>query len=339
MRSISKDSPILVIGFGSIGRRHYRNLLALGYSNIAVYDIDQKNIAESGVKLVPAPSPSALKNFTVVFVCNPTNLHVKTALMAINAGCHVFIEKPLTHERKGVKQLLAAAKKEKKVVMIGCNYRFHPGFLLIAKKLHSGSLGKPLLVNVAQSNSLAGARAGVDYRKTYAADPQKGGGVILDSGSHIIDYLTVLFGPIQRVSAQAGNISSLQITAEDFVQARIQFTAPLFCSLTLDYFGIPKRRIFEVQCEKGMLRWDFLGNIVEWYDAASGRMEQKKFYDDMSDEEARNDPYVKELEYFFDIIRGKAKPIADLAHAVEVTDVLLALKASAAKLKSITLRK
>jgi predicted dehydrogenase len=334
MQSVKKDTPILVIGFGSIGRRHYRNLLALGYSNIAVYDIDQKNITENGAKLAPLPSPSVLKNFTVVFVCNPTDLHVKTALMAINAGCHVFIEKPLAHERKGLNKLLAAAKEPKKhrqVVMVGCNYRFHPGFLLLAKKVRSRALGKPLLVHVAMGHDLSRSRAGVDYRKTYAADPKKGGGVILDSGSHVIDYLTALFGPIKRVSAQAGNVSTLKITAEDFAQAQLVFAAPIFGTMTLDYFGKPKRHALEVQCEKGMIRWDFADNITEWYDPATGQMEREKFYEGASKDEARNDMYMKELEYFFEVIRGKAKPVADLAHAVSVTEILFALKKSVKK--------
>src|SRR3989338_4123125 len=96
-----KHPKILIIGLGSIGQRHHRNLLALGYGNVWAYDANNKKIKDLRLK-ISTLTPSALQDFDVAFICTPNYLHMKHALLAARAGCDLFIEKPLSHSLKGI---------------------------------------------------------------------------------------------------------------------------------------------------------------------------------------------------------------------------------------------
>lgn len=330
---INKSSPVLIIGFGSIGKRHYRNLLSLGFTNVQVYDTDTKKLQNEGLVPSARPSPLTLSNFAVVLICNPTNLHATTALMAVKAGCHVFIEKPLSNKMAKLAELDHIARVTGRTVMIACNFRFHAGFVFFSKLVRSKKLGKPIIVRLINGHNISESRKGVDYRKTYAAIGKNGGGVILDVGAHVFDYLASVFGPVSEFSARYGNIGPLQIDAEDYAAIELGFATGVRGSVVLDYFSIPKRHTVEVECERGVIRWDFPGGYVEWYDRAQEKLNRKEFYAGMSKDEARNDMFVKELKYFFQVINQKQKPVSDVTHAREVTKTLLAIKKRGKKIK------
>ena len=101
---MNKEIKILIIGFGSIGQRHYRNLQKLGLKEVYVYDVDKKQTDKPGVKSVSSLTEKVLKDFDVSFVCNPSSLHIKTAMLCARVGCHLFIEKPLSHNLRGIKK-------------------------------------------------------------------------------------------------------------------------------------------------------------------------------------------------------------------------------------------
>src|SRR3989344_4496616 len=107
---------IAIIGFGSIGQRHYKNLLALGYKNIFVYDVDESKIG-GGVKTLAGLSEKKLRDFDIAFICNPTSEHIKTALLCTRAGCHLFIEKPLSHNLSGIADLAKICREKKLIVL------------------------------------------------------------------------------------------------------------------------------------------------------------------------------------------------------------------------------
>ncbi len=329
---VTTKSPILVIGFGSIGQRHYHNLVSLGYKNVSVYDVDAKKLSDVGVRSIHSLDAKVLSTFAVVFVCNPTNLHVKTARAVLSAGCHVFIEKPLSHTSEGMTELKRAAAKAKRKAMVACNFRFNQGFELMQKILESGKLGKPLSARVVVGHDITGSRKGVDYRKAYATNKKLGGGVILDSGSHIFDYLTALFGKIVRARAEYGNVGPHPMDAEDYASISARFTSGVEASVVLDYFSVPKRHRVEVQCEKGAVSWDFPTSTVEWYDPKKGRMERKICYEGKSKDEIRNDMYIRELRYFFDVIQNRKPAISDILHGSEVVSMLLASKRTGKKI-------
>src|SRR3989344_2827511 len=142
---------------GSTGTRHIKNLLFLGYKKIAVCDPDSKkleliselaNVQNRALNiLLYKDIKTALKieKPDVVFVCNPTHLHVPTASLALDYGAHIFIEKPISHSLTGIDALIKKAKTKKRTAMVACNWRFHSGFQKLKKVLDSKKFGVPIL--------------------------------------------------------------------------------------------------------------------------------------------------------------------------------------------------
>lgn len=327
MQSGKKDSPILVIGFGSIGRRHYRNLVSLGYTNVSVYDVDQEKLKEENIQGVPILTDRIFKEFPIVFICNPSHLHIATALRAAEAGCHMFIEKPLALSTLHIKKLDTVVRQKHLTVMVACNYRFNLAFDFLKNILQSGELGKPLTANVAMGYDLRTARPWIDYKKTYAVSQHSGGGVLFDSGSHVVDYLITLFGSGKSAHATCKNVL-IDMKAEDFAHIELGFNNGVYSTITLDYFSVPKRNFLEIQCEKGVMRWDVVQNTVVWTNQ-KGKSRIKKYYTGMSAEEARNDMFIREVKYFMmDVLNKKKSLVSPIAHAEEVTRLLLVLRQS-----------
>lgn len=322
-----KKAKIIIIGFGSIGKRHYKNLLRLGYKNVFVYDIESKKISKD-VKTVANLDQTTLADFSIAFICTPTNLHIKYALMCARAGCHLFIEKPLSHDRRGVNQLIKICRDKKLVNMVACNFRFNKGFQKLEKIVKKKSLGRPLTARVMIGHDLSRSRPGVDYRQTYAASAD--GGVIFDSGAHSIEYLEPLFGKVSDVVGFSGRRSALEIKTEDFADAVITYQEGVVVSLRLDYFSKPKQHNVEIQFERGWARWDFVKNEVSWYD------ERKKEYKNFvpygeTEEEKRNAMYVEEIKSFMLAI-DEGKVIQNIRRAKEVIATLQLIKDKTTKL-------
>ena len=322
------DKPnlkVLIIGFGSIGQRHYKNLLSLGYDDVYVYDVDPKKIHDSRFTIHDLDEKT-LKDFNIVFITNPTHLHIETAILAASAGCHLFIEKPLSHNLKGIKNLIKIAKKKKSIVMIGCNYRFNKGFKMLEEIVKNKHFGEPLLSRVVISQNLAKSRLGVDFKTTYAAKSKFGGGVILDSGSHAVDYLCSLFGPGKCVSSYSEKSDKLDIDAEHSANFILKHKNGVTSEISLDYFGEPKKHSLEVQFKNGYVKWNFAGNTIETYDGQSGESKTALVYEANEKESARNDMYVEELRHFLNAVKYNEPVINDLENAFEIMNILVKAK-------------
>ncbi|MBI2023010.1 Gfo/Idh/MocA family oxidoreductase [Candidatus Giovannonibacteria bacterium] len=294
---------ILVIGAGSIGTKHLKNLLKLGYKDLAVCDPDEKK-PESLLVLGKFNFYNNVKTAMereqpdVVFVCNPTHLHVATASLALNYGAHVFIEKPLSHNLKGVGALVKKSRKLKKVVMVACNYRFNRSFIKFASDVKRNKFGKPILANITLGYFLPAARANANYKKIYAAE-RKGGGVVLDSGSHVADYLRALLGPIKNSKINKSKIHSIDTKSEEAASVVFEHENGVISSLSMDYLRKTPVHTIEILAEDGKYELDFRKN--------------KKDLDGM---------FIEELKHFFSCVKKKSKPLQDLSDAKVIVNVL-----------------
>src|SRR5512140_1907619 len=98
----SKDLPMkfLIAGYGSIGRRHMRNLLALGQKDILLYRTHRSTLTEEELAgfTVETDLRAALDYHPdAVIISNPTALHLDVAIPAARQGCHILMEKPVAH--------------------------------------------------------------------------------------------------------------------------------------------------------------------------------------------------------------------------------------------------
>ncbi|MBI1984657.1 MAG: Gfo/Idh/MocA family oxidoreductase [Candidatus Wildermuthbacteria bacterium] len=295
---------ILLIGFGSIGQRHYENLRKLGYKDIAVYDPNNARFKEH----------QDFKRFEAVFVCNPTHMHAATALKAARAGCNLFIEKPLSHSSSGLQEVLAEAKKRKLVTFVACNLRFHPAIKKVKSLLERKFLGKVYAIYLEYGRYLPYQRPFVDYQKTYAARKSMGGGILLDD-VHDFDLLFWLnnFEGVRKSDILCAKASNLDIDVEDICNAHFLFRNNVVGNIRCDYLQQHKKRSLKIIGEKGNLEWNFRENIV-WFEYARNGQEKKRrlFTGSKEDEEIM---YRYELKYFLSCARSKKQTFNTLETA------------------------
>lgn len=277
----------LIVGYGSIGRRHAGNWSALDLGPLDVCHRDD----DISVLLRSRPD--------VVLVCNPTSLHVATACAAVQAGAHVFVEKPIGHTLDGVADLLGAARHAERVVGVAYNFRFHPGPARLRELVKEGAIGKVLSARVECGEYLPDWHPWEDYRLGYSARADLGGGAVLTI-SHELDTLCWILGAPRRLTAFASHASSLEIDTEDVAEIVLEFEDRSLASVHVDYVRRPRQRSIELVGEDGVLRWEYEANRVLRY-APATRQWRVEEGDPRSD---RNQMYRAELEEFVAYVRG-----------------------------------
>ena len=212
---------VLFCGLGGIGQRHLRNLRTLLGDRLDVHayrvrrnrqklldnltiepgadlETDYRITVHSKLDQALAAEPE------VVFVCNPSSLHMPVALAAAKAGAHIFIEKPVSNSMTGLDELLSVVRARKLVCYVGYNFRFHPGLIRMKYLIDSRFFGNILGARAEVGEYLPGWHKYEDYREMYAAREDLGGGVIL-SQIHEMDLIYWFFGLPATVSAAAGS--------------------------------------------------------------------------------------------------------------------------------------
>ncbi len=141
----------LIAGLGSIGRRHMRNLIALGEKDIVLVRTRKATLPEEELSSFPQETDlqAALKKHKpyAIIVANPTALHLDVAIPAAEAGCTILLEKPISHSTERLDQLEAAVKKSGSKVLVGFQFRFHPGLLRAKQLIADGEIGR-LISNI-----------------------------------------------------------------------------------------------------------------------------------------------------------------------------------------------
>ena len=317
----------LVVGCGSIGRRHLTNLVQMGAGQVLACDANPATLdaVTSGLGI---PGFSDFKEALdqgpdVVMVCTPTHLHMPPALAALEAGAHLFIEKPLSSSLEGTDRLLKLAQQKQRTVLVGCNMRFHPGVAHLKRELDAGAIGEPLLFRAHFSHYLPNWRPGQDYRQTYSARRDQGGGIVME-GVHEIDYLRWLGGEIAEVKASRALLSDLEIETEDSALLLLRLAAGRLAEVHLDYLRPFKSRGCEVVGTDGILTWLSDGKApervrVSRYDPGDGRWKDIH----RCDEYDGNQMYLEEMRHFLACIVGEATPMLDVAGARRVLEVAL----------------
>ena len=342
---------VLVVGLGGIGQRHLRNLstllgpdaelLAFRVRGLNHTLSDQLEIepgadvaARYGVRVFENLDDAIAARPGAAFVCNPTSLHVPTALRLAKAGCHLFIEKPLSHSLEGVEELLAVVKSQGLVAMVGYQLRFHPLLVKLREWVERRRMGRIIAVRAEVGEYLPGWHRYEDYRQMYASRSELGGGVIL-SQIHEIDYLGWLFGWPSRVFAVGGHLSSLEVDVEDtaslLMETRVDGrTIPIH--LHLDYLQRPPSRTCQVIGDAGKAVMDLRGATSTLYDADGGVAETVSFPDFQ-----RNQLFLDEVSHFLGCIARNETPLVSGAEGLCSLRVALAAKASLLSGEPVTL--
>lgn len=313
----------VVIGGGSIGKRHARNLMSLGHSQITIIETDSaqaRALTEAGFSVEPDLTAAFAPHIDAVLVCSPSIFHLEHTRAAIDAGKHVFVEKPLATSMDGVDDLVTAAEEAGLVAMVGFNMRFRDGFLRAKSLLESGGIGKPLAARANASFYLPHYHPDKDYRTRYQAQKNLGGGVVLDD-IHELDYLSALFGPVTKVFAVVQRLSHLEMDVEDFAAITLWHQSGVITQLQLDFLQHVYRRALEVTGSQATLTLDHNSGEIRVY---GPQPDAYRVMPQVMGVEV-NQMYVDEMAHFVDCVAGRAQPIADLSVGRDALRVAMAV--------------
>jgi len=319
----------LVVGCGSIGRRHAKNLKSLGLRGLAFCDTNVEALQQCRKDVegeLFSNYGEALGSFKpdLVLVCTPPVYHVEEALLALRARAHVFIEKPLSHESSGVEILIAEARRHDRSVQIGYNLRFHPGLQILKELIDSGKIGRVLWLNVEAGQYLPDWRPWQNYRESYSARKELGGGIILD-GSHELDYICWLLGRPTEVSCRAEHLSGLEVNVEDSAWIYLTFPERRRAELHLDFVQRTYTRTCKVVAETGTALWDFTSQEVRWFSADEPGWHSIPYVFEA------NDMYVAEMRHFLESLGRGTGPLIDLEQGRDLIRVVEAAKKSSSE--------
>jgi len=342
---------VLIAGLGGIGQRHVRNLRRLlgNEVEISAYRVRQlDHTLSDALEIEPdadVVQKYAIKTFNsldealaeqpdAVFVCNPSSLHLQVALASAEARCHLFIEKPLSHDYEKVDELISLVEQQDLNALVGYQMRFHPTLLQLRTLLMDRAVGRVLSVIAEVGEFLPGWHKYEDYRSLYASRADLGGGVVL-SQIHELDYLYWLFGVPRRVFALGGHLSNLEIDVEDVASELLEFEVDgqiVPVQLHQDYLQRPPTRSCKVIGEAGRIIADFTEPALRFVDVDGEVTETKQT------EFQRYQLFMDELSHFVACIEGKAKPLVTLRDGAQSLRMALAIKESMATGKVVELQ-
>ena len=313
-----------MVGAGSIGRRHIKNLNFLGYGDIDVVDIDNENLNFVKTNLETKNTFINLKDalnkdYDVGFILTPPIYHIAMALELAKKEMDLFIEKPLSHSLKNVNELIRLKEKNNIVIMVGYNQRFNVGLRKL-KNYRDKRIGEIYYIRAEVGQYLPDWRRWQDYRKSYTANRDLGGGIILD-GSHEIDYVMWLANSkVSDIKATYCKVSDLEVNAEDMAEAVLRFENGIIGSIHLNMVERGYNRYCKVIGEKGNIKWIFKDNILEFYDGIYKKLTVEKYECDS------NDSYLEELKHFFSCIKNRSEPLSNIHTANETLKMALSIR-------------
>jgi predicted dehydrogenase len=251
-----KELRALVVGCGSIGKRHARVLRQIGVKTLYACDpVPAQVTAASKEARFDRVAGSFEEGLALrpdaVFLCTPPALHIPQAVRAIEAGCHVFTEKPLSVDLQGIDALEDLAARTGRKCMVGLCFRYHRGLLRARQLLDGGSIGRIVSIRALMGEHLPDIRP--DYRDLYIA--KCNGAFEL---MHDIDLAIWYAGQeVRSVHGIHGGFSDIGIEAPDLVEILMEFPDRCAASVHLDFFQLPRRRQIELMGTRGTITVEF----------------------------------------------------------------------------------
>lgn len=302
-----------IVGLGSIGKRHLLNIVNFLDGEGSFYTID---LVRSGkgkeldtevskhVNHIYNSFDTVPEDYDILFVTNPTHLHFDTIKYFVSKTKHMFIEKPVFDKMDNSLELLQLNNKS--VYYVACPLRYTD---VIQYLKNESNLGKIYCARVICSSYLPEWRKDQDYRNTYSAHKEQGGGVSIDL-IHEWDYLMYLFGAPKQIQNIRGKFSDLEIDSDD-LSIYIAKYSNMVIEVHLDYFGRKDIREIQIFTEEDTIVGDLIKSEIRYL--KSGEV--------ISFNQKRNDYQKKEIAHFFSIIKGKATNDNDIRTAFRTLQI------------------
>jgi predicted dehydrogenase len=246
----------LIIGFGSVGKRHAQNLRELGISCLIVEPNMKKHteaINDGYVAFNDLNQIGSNYSFDAVLICSPPAFHIEQAAWALEKDKTVFLEKPVGLNLKESKKLLSYDHSK---VFVGYTYHWNPQFLKLKSSIESDLVGKPYYASFNIGMNLEDWHPWENYRNFFMSSYKLGGGALLDE-SHFIELAIDLFGLPKKIFSTQTKISNLEIETDDYVFAQFQYHE-LIVDVKLDLFKRPHESHIQIHGSAGSINCDFI---------------------------------------------------------------------------------
>jgi predicted dehydrogenase len=315
---------ILIVGLGSVGRRHLTNLRALGWPHIRLYRTGHSTLPDGDLAGLPVETDLAdalARRPLAVIVSNPSALHVPVALEAAQAGAHLLIEKPLSDGAEGTLELESLIDRHELVGLMGFQFRFNPGLRQIRSWLRAGAIGAVVSVQAHWGESLPAMHAWEDYRAGYAARRELGGGVLMTL-CHPFDYLRWLVGDLDDVSAIESKCDDLGLSVDTCVDVTARFATGASAHIHLNFVESPANHQLSVIGTEGTVVWNQRDSAARCYRHGSKRWETVSAPRGFE----RNWMFLDEMQHFLACLRGEARPLCTVADGRAALGVALAAR-------------
>lgn len=337
---------ILMIGLGSIGQRHLRNIKKLfgDKHEIIAYRTrrlqqtfsDDMQICEGvelekeyGLTVFSDISQALSMHPDVAYITNITSKHITTALECAKAGCDLFIEKPLSNTLEQVDELVRIANRQRLVVFLGFQNRYHICIKKAKQLLQEHVIGEIQSANSEYCERLSTMHTYEDYRHTYMAQSSMGGGPILTLQIHDFDLLFYLLGtPVSVYSISTKN-DFLETDVENCSASIFTFKSENGTQFPVlsqtDFFQFPPSHKIKIVGEKGRIEIDLILSSLLVI------VENETIVNDCFPYFTRNDMFIEETEDFFHCIDNRSIPTTDLEQGIVSLKMALAAKLSSEK--------
>jgi len=320
---------ILICGLGSIGRRHLQNLLHVGWPQEAVV------LLRSGRSTLPDDELAAYTTETdlkialdrwdpaAVVISNPTGLHLDLALPVAKSGKYILLEKPVSHSMERIQLLQESESAAANRILVGFQFRYHPTLQSLKQDLLQNRLGKILSAHVHWGEYLPGWHPWEDYRKSYSARADLGGGVAATL-SHPFDYLRWLIGDVSELSATLAQQGRLELDVEDTAEVLLRFENGCLGHVHVNYNQRPARHYFEIVGSEGTARWDNEDGALHIWTTADKQWTVQYPPEPFE----RNDLFVEEVAHFTRMMKSQEKPRCGIVDGICVQQILAAIESS-----------
>lgn len=315
---------ILISGMGSIGQRHCKNVQELGERELAVCDPFNKNCPAGAQHFNDYEDALRMFKPNVVLVCSPTNLHIPQALRAVQMGCHVFIEKPLSYSMDGVKEMEEEAHKRHLTTMVACNMRFHSGPVCIKRLIDEKCIGDVLSVRISTGSYLPRWKRETSHTEAYSADTKQGGAAL--DCIHEIDLALWYAGPAEVIGTASRDAASIGLPGIDGLhEVILRHASGTLSSIHMNFIQQDKRRTQMIIGTTGTLYWEYRGfkdQKLEYY-GSDGNLQETHLHNETFDP---NRMYLDELTHFFTCVEQKKPTGSTIKEARNALEIALHLK-------------
>jgi len=326
---------VLIIGFGSIGKRHAQIVKKkFPHAEIAIFRRTETNdpcLTPKNFILINKEMEALNYSPDIAIVANPASFHEDFSTKLLARNIDILVEKPISHNYESASRIYESFIASQAKCQIGYNLQFLESLIFLKDYLDVSAHGEIYVVHCTVGQFLPNWRKDKHYSDSVSAQKKLGGGVLREL-SHDINYLIWIFGKVNWVQSLIEKKSNLKIDVEDMANIFLECESEKFkkvpVTISMDFLRRDSQRKIKIICEKGTIKWDGIDNEVKFFSA-----ETNKWQILFSKKIRKNQTYEDQFSFFI----NETKTSKSILGALETIRVIEAIELSNKEMKRIFL--